>query len=139
MDLIVAIILWLYQYTGLSLAVYTFSEEQRLTYTPSASRDPSVAVNGETIHVVWIDYEDVSDSEIYYLKSVNGGVTWGSSSRITDNDDADMSPYLVASNQHIYLAYSGIRPSSGDRSDIFFRYSRDNGQTWSEETNVSNS
>jgi len=43
--------------------------------TQENSHRPSIAVEGEVVHVVWGDYSE--NGEIYYLKSEDGGSSWG--------------------------------------------------------------
>lgn len=60
----------------------------RLTDDPSSSllcTSPgthSIAASGDSIHVVWSDNRDGND-EIYYKRSVDGGLTWGDDIRLT--------------------------------------------------------
>ena len=43
-----------------------------------------MAANGNYINVVWSDSRD-GNSEIYYKRSTDGGLTWGADTRLVNN------------------------------------------------------
>ena len=54
--------------------------DQRLTNNPANSytsynNAKNIAISGDTVHVVWQDNRDGND-EIYYKRSIDGGLTW---------------------------------------------------------------
>ena len=52
----------------------TWGPDTRLTNSNSFSTNPSVAVNGKAVHVVWMDYRD-GNNEIYYKRDPTGNTT----------------------------------------------------------------
>ncbi|MCI0450621.1 MAG: hypothetical protein L0Y79_12715, partial [Chlorobi bacterium] len=40
-----------------------------------------ISSNGNMVHVVWWDWRD-ENSEIYYKRSTNNGISWGADSRL---------------------------------------------------------
>mgnify|MGYP002348093208 CR=1 FL=1 len=48
--------------------------DTRLTNSTGSSINPSIAVSGNTVHVVWYDNRD-GNSEIYYKRNPNGNIT----------------------------------------------------------------
>lgn len=106
----------------------TWSQNQRLTWTPMASSSPDIKADAfGNLHVVW--QEDTPGSiEIYYRKSTDGGATWGPSRRLTWNTDASISPALhVESSGNIHLVWSDYTPGN---VEVFYRMSSDRGVTW---------
>jgi hypothetical protein len=85
---------------------------------------PSIAVNSTgAIFVVWEDIRSASDFDIYFAKSINGGINW-SDPNIRVNDDAgaynqDKPSLWVSPNGTSYVAWQDDRTSD---KDIFFSY-----------------
>ncbi len=96
-----------------------FAPEQVLV--PSALEEvnrPQIAVNGNTVHVAWNDNRDGNDQcytlphcvEVYYRRSLNGGVDWEPMQRLTMNPA--MNPTLAGrpdigafSNGNVFILY----------------------------------
>jgi len=67
---------------------------KRLTYNPGASGMPDIAMDSnDRIHVVWEDHRR-GHSEIYYKKSVDGGILW-KTKRLTRKPDSSVSPAIA--------------------------------------------
>jgi len=54
----------------------------RLTSDPAVSfpcynNGWCIAVSGNVVHIVWYDYRDGANGEIYYKRSTDEGVSWG--------------------------------------------------------------
>jgi hypothetical protein len=62
------------------------------------SSSPSVAVYNLGVHIVWVDERD-DNKEIYYKRSTNGGTTWGSDIRLTNNTAISQKPCIAVSPQ----------------------------------------
>lgn len=58
--------------------------DKRLTNNTAISLYPCVRASGSQVNVVWNDKRD-GNEEIYYKRSSNSGVTWGSDIRLTNN------------------------------------------------------
>jgi hypothetical protein len=95
----------------------------------------SVAANGDIIHTVWTDYRD-GNSEIYYKRSVDGGITWGSDVRLTSNPASAHNPGIVVNGSSVYVVFYENR--NGD-FQVFLMKSADDGVTWGAETQISES
>jgi hypothetical protein len=96
------------------------------------SRDKSIAVYGNNIHVVWQDHRD-GDAEVYYKRSTNSGVTWSTDLRLSPPGDYSGTPTiaLYQSAIHIFWVDQRIAPL-----DIFYVRSTDNGATWQPEVQL---
>jgi hypothetical protein len=55
-----------------------------MTNDSSISELSSVAVSGSTVSLLWSDFRD-GNSEIYYKRSTNDGISWGTDTRLTNN------------------------------------------------------
>lgn len=111
----------------------TWGPEIRLTNNPTDSWDPAVAVNGSAVHIVWMDMRDGGAYEVYYKRSIDGGITWGSDTRLTN---------AVASSEYPNIAVSGdiVHVVWGDKRDmnyeVYYKRSEDEGITWEEDVRL---
>ncbi len=62
----------------------TWTTNKRLTNNAGASFYPAIAVDGSNIYVVWED-DTPGNPEIYFKKSDDGGATWTTNKRLTNN------------------------------------------------------
>jgi hypothetical protein len=85
----------------------TWIKNKRLTNTAGYSWYPAIAVDGSNIYVVWED-ETPGNPEIYFKKSVDGGVTWIKNKRLTWNAvDAGLYlyPSIAVDGSNIYVVW----------------------------------
>lgn len=106
--------------------------DQRITNNPDSSftmlnNGWTVAASGDTIHIVWNDRRD-GNWEVYYNRSVNGGVSWGSDLRFTNNGAMDYSPTIAVSGLNVHVGWR--------RDGIYYRRSTNAGTSWSAETRL---
>jgi hypothetical protein len=101
---------------------------KRLTWNSGGSWTPAIAIDSsDNIHVVWHD-NSTAYTDIFYLKSTDGGATW-SSKRLTFNSSDSFSPSIaVDSNNHIHVVWDDFTPGT---NDIYYKKSTDGGTTWS--------
>jgi len=94
------------------------SDTRLTTNEGSFSIYPSVAVNGNNIHVVWHDDRD-GNWEIYYKRSTNNGENWGSDIRLTTNDGSDsINPAVAIDGNNIHVVWYDDR--DGNR-EIYYK------------------
>jgi len=114
----------------------------RLTDDPSSSllcTDPgihSIVASGDSIHVVWSDNRD-GNYEIYYKRSVDGGLTWGDDIRLTSHDGDSKYPSIAVSGSIVHVAWSDYRISNSN-TEIYYKRSADGGNTWGEDIRLTN-
>ncbi len=108
--------------------------DTRLTNQSGVSENPSVAVSGDNIHVAWNDYRD-SNLEIYYKCSLDNGGTWGSDTRLTNQDDESVFPSVAVSGDNIHVVWQDDRD---ENDEIYYKRSLDNGGTWGSDTRLTN-
>ncbi len=103
----------------------------RLTYAPDFSFQPSLYISGLDVHVVWHDRRD-GHPEIYYKQSTDGGTTWTSDVRLTQNRTWDDWPSIAASGSNVHIVWE-------DDYGACYKRSTDKGVTWSQDTLLPNS
>lgn len=96
---------------------------------------PFPAVRGETIHLVWRDNRD-GNAEIYYKRSTDGGINWTPDERLTNDPGESEHPKLVVQGTNLYLVWRDDRDGN---YEIYYKTSTDDGQSWSEDTRLTNS
>jgi hypothetical protein len=92
---------------------------------------PQIACSGDYVYVVWEDRRNGSYYDIYMNCSADRGSTWLSSDIRLDTDNAGASDSkharLACSGNNVYVVSQDER---NGRSDIYFNYSPDAGDTW---------
>ena len=114
----------------------TWESDVRLTNNPSESRPPVVAVSGQTVHVVWMDYR-AGAPELYYKRSTDAGVNWSVDLPLTSSPAYADYPSLAASGEFVHLAWKDERDMGGG-SEIYYKRSTDGGSSWSADMRLTN-
>ncbi len=122
-------------FIGFGAQAFTLGPEQRLSYTQGSSWCPDVCISGTSIHIVWMDFYASPDSDIYYIRSDNLGLSWNAVQPLLTGDFHTVSPRIIADGDTLYLAYSA---SMQDYSQIKLLRSQDGGVSWGPEIQVSN-
>jgi hypothetical protein len=106
----------------------------RLTNDPAFSEMPSILVNGSSVHVVWDDFRD-NNQEIYYIRSTDGGATWGLNIRLTNNPGTSGSPGIISSGNYLYLVWHDNKDGN---PEIYFKLSVNDGSIWGPDIRLTN-
>ncbi len=112
----------------------TWGADMRLTNDIFFSQVPSVSVTGQVVHVAWIDGRDLDD-EIYYKRSTDDGVTWGTDVRLTDTIGASENPCISASGQFVHIVWQDNRDGN---YEVYYKRSADGGVSWGADTRLTN-
>lgn len=110
----------------------SWGEDLRLSNTPRQSFMPAVAVSGSVVHVAWYD-STAGNWEIYYKRSIDGGLTWGADTRLTYNSSSSINPSISVSGSIVHLVWSDNRTKT---SDIYYKRSTNGGLTWGSDTRI---
>jgi hypothetical protein len=108
--------------------------DYRLTNAAGFSLNSSIASNGSIIHVVWQDTRD-TNSEIYYKRSTDEGVTWNNDVRLTINSSPSEIPSITLSGSIIHVVWRDMRDGN---MEIYYKRSNDNGTTWGADMRITN-
>ncbi len=112
----------------------TWEESRRLTYDPAGSYLTSIAASGTVLHVTWIDKRD-GNSEIYYKRSFDNGISWNQDTRMTYSYVFATLPEIDLSGMTVHLIW---RDNRDGNSEIYYKHSLDEGITWGEDQRLTN-
>lgn len=82
-----------------------WESDKRLTNNTALSLNPSIAVSGSLVHVVWQDERD-GNFEIYYKLSTNGGINWNTDTRLTNNTEVSRNPSVAVSGSQVHVVWT---------------------------------
>ncbi len=78
--------------------------DKRLTTNSSMSWYPSVSSSGSVVHVAWQEYRDYN-WDIYYKRSTDGGISWGTDTRLTNNPSDTECPSVAVSGSVVHVVW----------------------------------
>ena len=90
--------------------------DTRLTNDDTMSNDLSMMVEGENIHVSWVDSRD-GNYEVYYKHGSEHGDVWENDLRITNDDDYCYDPDLASDGNNIHIVWRG---DPDNKKDVFY-------------------
>ncbi len=96
------------------------------TSTTSQNNAWCIAASGNVVHVVWFD-DRTGNSEIFYKRSSNGGVSWQADTRLTNNAAFSQQPSVSVSGSVVHLVW---RDNPDGNDEIYYKRSTDAGVTW---------
>ncbi|MBA7625796.1 hypothetical protein ES703_33228 [subsurface metagenome] len=90
--------------------------DERLTFDAADSYTSEnnawcVAAEEDTVHVVWYDTRD-GNWEIYYKRSTNGGTSWGTDNRLTDDPASSLYPSVAVSGSYVHVTWCDERDAN---------------------------
>ncbi|MEW6680902.1 MAG: exo-alpha-sialidase, partial [bacterium] len=114
-------------------------ENIRLNEGEKDALNPSIAVQGNKLYVVWKDWRN-GKGEIYFKRSLDSGNTWESEIKLADTNESDISwlrsPIVNTDNNgNIHLVWD--KKISNGNDAIFYKKSTDFGMNWSPEIRLS--
>lgn len=112
----------------------TWSADTRLTNESHTSELPSITTYDRYVHVVWTDDRN-GNGEIYYKRSSDRGLTWGTDTRLTYDSYGSRSPSIAKNGFTIHVVWHDGRDGN---AEIYYKRSTDNGITWGADTRLSN-
>ena len=120
-------------YIHSSDAGVTFSQPDTILTTTQNLSFPCLAVNGNDVYLVWNDNRHpVSNDEIYFMSSVDGGLNWNTPQRLTNtgNGIMDKVPSLAISDNILHLVW---QRGPDYQARVLYRRSSNNGVSWEPE------
>ena len=108
----------------------SWSDDFWVTNSPELDKSPSIAqMHDDTVWLVWAS-DTTGHYDIYY--KVYDGHYWGSPEVLTSDTKVDSNPFVFQSlDGKIWIFWTSREPSEVGTDDIFYKYSSDNGATWS--------
>ncbi|MCX6841997.1 MAG: T9SS type A sorting domain-containing protein [candidate division WOR-3 bacterium] len=91
-----------------------------------------VAANGNTVHVVWYDNRD-GNYELYYKRSTDAGVSWGSDVRLTTDAGASYYPAVAVRGDTVHVVWQDNRDGN---YEIYYKRSTNAGASWGSDTRL---
>jgi hypothetical protein len=85
--------------------------DTRLTNEPAESHFPSVSIQGNIVQTVWVESRD-GNTEIYNKLSTNGGQSWTSDYRLTNDTAISTSPSVISSGNYVHTVWSDGRDAN---------------------------
>lgn len=108
--------------------------KNRLSFTSVNSYEPSVAALGSYVYAAW--YSDgPGNFEIFFRRSLDNGLTWQSTQRLTNALGNSFCPRVAASGTNVYVVWEDSGPGN---YEIYFLRSPDNGVTWQSAKRLTN-
>lgn len=112
----------------------TWGSDTRLTSDAASSQFPSLAAGGDAVHVVWCEGRD-GNTEVYYKRSTDGGATWSSDTRLTNDAASSQYPSIATAASAVHLAWVDSRDGN---TEIYYKRSTDHGANWEGDTRLTN-
>jgi hypothetical protein len=107
----------------------------RLTNDSAESSTPCVSVTGSVVHTVWNDNRNGTQSEIYYKRSTDGGISWGPDTRVTNDSAGSWFPSVSAYGSVVHIVWFDGR---NGHQDIFYKRSTDGGLNFGADMGLTN-
>ncbi|MFQ5748191.1 MAG: hypothetical protein ACE5H3_01905 [Planctomycetota bacterium] len=114
----------------------TWGPETLITPGARPGAFPAIAAWNASLHVVYVDGRS-GDSEVWYVRSLDGGANWESAKRLSDKPHNSWTPTAAVWKEHVYVGWTDTRhglPTSGEEE--YFKRSVDNGLTWTADTRL---
>jgi hypothetical protein len=116
---------WIYNVPGMQLT----------PSFPVISCDRSLGHYRGTIYINWSDNrKGAGDSDIWVVKSMDGGATWSTPKRVNDDPAGKQQFFNFLSidqvTGYVYIAYYDRRNYDDNRTDVFMAVSRDGGNNF---------
>ncbi len=105
----------------------SWSPPIRLSDADGKSDNPSIAVDGESVHIFWWD-ERTAAPQIWHRHSDDGGLTWRPEAQITKSPGGGAYCSAAASGANVHVVYVDGRDGN---SEVYYTHSLDAGATWS--------
>ena len=106
-----------------------------LSLTNQYTNGRCIASSGDTVHVVWYDTRDGASPEIYYKRSIDGGINWGADTRITNNIYYSSNPSVAVSGSVVHIVWEDNRDGN---YEIYYNRSINGGASWGTDTRLTN-
>ncbi len=108
--------------------------DTRLTNSVGYSYGPSIALSGQSIHIVWWDSR-TSPFKVYYKRSTNNGANWEADVPLVLSES--FQPCITVNNQNVHVVWEDYR--NAGVPEIYYKQSSDGGSIWGADTRITTS
>ena len=117
----------------------TFSEPDNISEENAGfSFNPQISSEGNNVYVVWAEATASGNFDIFFSFSNDGGQTFSDPNNISEeNAGFSFNPQISSEGNNVYVVWEDETDSTPGNRDIFFSFSNDGGQTFSEPDNLS--
>lgn len=116
----------------------TWEELQNISDNGGDSFGPEIAVSGSHTYIVWRDNSTgTGRTNILFSRSADNGATWQPVFDVSSDNRTNSGPQIAVSGSSVYIVW--VKQISSDGSEIYFRGSTNNGDTWGLRKKISNS
>ena len=114
-----------------------WENDVQITETSAAAIYPTLGLNGNTVHLAWVDQRHGGENrEIYYNRSTDNGGAWQAlDTRISNNSLLSIKANLAVIGDTVHLFWRDTRDGNFEE---YFVQSKDGGVSWSPETRLTN-
>jgi hypothetical protein len=117
----------------------SFDQTEHLSDNGGSS---SIRAVGNNVYVVWTNQPQFpQDEEIFYMRSTDGGATFGSTIALSDDEASSVNPSIAVSGNDVHVVWDSVTPGPplpGQEIDVLYRRSTDGGATFGSVINLSN-
>lgn len=116
----------------------SWGPDTRLTNAASNSEAPGIIAIGDLVHVAWHDLRD-GDWGIYYKRSTDGGLNWGTDQRISNQPSNGFDVCLAGFGNVIHAVWQDSRNGVTQNGyEVYYKRSTDAGATWGPDVRMTN-
>ncbi len=113
----------------------SWGSDIRLDTAIGDSWHPVTASTGSLLHAMWCDNRN-GNYEIYYKRSTDLGLSWGTDRRITNTSSNSTNPSFSIIGSIIHLIFSNDQYGGDPGCDVYYKRSTDLGTTWGSDTRL---
>src|ERR1019366_3173205 len=121
----------------ITIPAITFAQwSNALNLSPNAvsaglneSMGTCIGVSGDTVHVVWVDRLSSTKGALYYIRSIDSGLTWSNPVNITDTSGNAWNPAIAVNGSSVHVVWREINLANNHRTSMY-KHSLDGGNTW---------
>jgi hypothetical protein len=95
----------------------SWGDDIRLTNNPFDSNNPSVIAAGSSVHIAFNSFRD-GNSEIYYKRSVDNGISWEGDTRLTFNPLGSFASSITVSGSQVHTVWYDLRDGN---TEIYYK------------------
>jgi hypothetical protein len=104
---------------------------------PITACDVSNSQHRGTVYVVWSDQRNgVTDTDIFFIRSTDGGLTWGGLKKVNDDGPGSQQffPWMAIDqkNGNLYSVFYDRRNGTNNATDVFVASSTDGGASFTD-------